>query len=53
MFMPKPTVTKVGKHYRTTVPREVHRLLDVDEDGGIERLFEDGKVVVRRGSKSG
>ena len=40
--------TRVGKYYRTTVPREVRRLLGINEDDEIEWVFEDGKVVVRR-----
>jgi len=46
--VPVLATTRVGKYYRTTVPREVRRLLGINEDDEIEWVFEDGKVVVRR-----
>jgi len=46
--MPVLATTKVGRHYRTTVPREVRRLLGIDKDDRIEWVFEDSKVIVRK-----
>ena len=39
---------RVGRYYRTTVPREVKRLLGINEDDEIERVFEEGKIFVRK-----
>ncbi len=47
-FMPVLAVTHVGKYYRTTVPREVRKLLDIKENDEIEWVFEDSKVIVRK-----
>lgn len=47
-FMPILATTRVGKYYRTTVPREVRRLLGINVNDGIEWVFEDGKIVVRK-----
>ena len=47
-------VTRVGRYHRTTVPREVRKLLGVAENDEIEWVFEDNKVVVRkRGGEHG
>jgi len=52
--MPVLAVTKVGKNFRTTIPREVRRLLGIGENEEIEWVFEDGKVIVRkRGGSNG
>jgi len=52
--MPVLAVTKVGKYYRTTIPREVRKLLNINENDEIEWIFEDDKVVVRKkGEKHG
>jgi len=40
--------TKVGRRYRTTVPREVRKILGLGEGDEVEWAFEDGRVVVRR-----
>jgi len=48
--MPVLAVTKVGKNFRTTVPREVRKLLGISENEEIEWVFEDDKVVVRKAS---
>jgi len=45
--------TKIGRGYRTTVPREVRRLLGLNEDDLVEWVFEDGRVIVRRGGGGG
>ncbi len=43
--------TKIGRGYRTTVPREVRKLLGINEGEEIEWVFEDGRVIVRRSSQ--
>jgi len=49
-FMPTLATTRIGKYYRTTVPREVRKLLGINENDLIEWVFEDGKVIVRKAS---
>lgn len=52
--MPVLAVTKVGKYYRTTIPREVRKLLSINENDEIEWVFEDNKVIIRKkGEKHG
>jgi len=46
--MPVLARTRVDKQYRTTVPREVRRILEVSEGDVIEWLLEDGKIVVKK-----
>jgi looped-hinge helix DNA binding domain, AbrB family len=46
--MPVLAVTRIGKYYRTTVPREVRKLLGVDENDEVEWIFEDNKVIIRK-----
>ena len=54
VFMPVLAVTRVGRYYRTTVPREVRRLLGIEENDEVEWVFENGKVIIRkRGGNSG
>ena len=52
-FMPVLAVTRIGKYYRTTVPREVRKILELDENDEVEWVLENGKIVVRkrRGSR--
>jgi len=53
-FMPVLAITRVGKYYRTTVPREVRKLLDIKENDEIEWIFENNKIVIRKkGEKHG
>ena len=47
MFMPVLGTTRIGKYYRTTVPREVRKLLELSEGDEVEWVFEDGRIVVR------
>jgi len=47
-LMPVLAVTHIGKYYRTTVPREVRKLLGVDENDEVEWIFEDNKVIIRK-----
>jgi bifunctional DNA-binding transcriptional regulator/antitoxin component of YhaV-PrlF toxin-antitoxin module len=51
--MPVLAKTKIGRYFRTTVPREMRKILEVTENDVIEWVFEDGKVVVRRGDRDG
>jgi len=46
--MPVLARTKVDRQYRTTVPREVRRILEVGRGDEVEWLLEDGMVVVRK-----
>lgn len=48
--MPVLAITRVGRYYRTTIPREVRKLLDIGEDDEVEWVFEDSKIVVRKAS---
>ena len=32
-------VTRIGRYYRTTVPREIHKLLGIKENDEIEWIF--------------
>jgi AbrB family looped-hinge helix DNA binding protein len=53
-FMPVLAVTRVGRYYRTTIPREARKLLGINENDEIEWVFEDNKVVIRKkGGKHG
>jgi len=46
--MPVLAKTKVGKYYRTTIPREVRKLLELREKDVIEWVFEKNSIVVRK-----
>lgn len=48
--MPILAVTKIGRYYRTTIPREVRKLLGLSENDEVEWVFEDGKIVLRKRS---
>jgi bifunctional DNA-binding transcriptional regulator/antitoxin component of YhaV-PrlF toxin-antitoxin module len=45
--------TRVGRYNRTTIPREVRKLPGISESDVVEWVFEDGRIYVRRGGKSG
>ena len=47
------SVTKLDGNHRTTVPREVRKLLGLKPGDRVEWAFEDGKVVVRRAGGDG
>ena len=51
--MPLLSRTKIGRDLRTTVPREVRKILDIKEGDIVEWVFEDGKIIVRRGERGG
>ncbi|MEM2112086.1 MAG: AbrB/MazE/SpoVT family DNA-binding domain-containing protein [Candidatus Bathyarchaeia archaeon] len=40
--------TRIGKYFRTTVPSEVRKFLEVDDGDQIEWVFNDGKIMVRK-----
>ena len=46
--MPVLAVTKVGRYHRTTIPREVRKLLEIEENDEVEWVFEDGVVFIRK-----
>jgi len=53
-YMPVLAVTRIGKYYRTTVPREVRKLLNIKENDEIEWIFEDSKIIIKKkGEKNG
>ncbi len=50
-FMPVLAVTRLGRYYRTTVPREVRKILELKEDDVIEWVLENNKIVIRKRGK--
>ncbi|MEM0082924.1 MAG: AbrB/MazE/SpoVT family DNA-binding domain-containing protein [Candidatus Nezhaarchaeales archaeon] len=40
--------TKIGRYYRTTVPREVRKLLELRGNDEVEWVFENRVVYVRK-----
>jgi AbrB family looped-hinge helix DNA binding protein len=48
---PTPTLsrTRVGRCNKTTIPREVRKLLSMGEGDIVEWVYEDGRVYVGRG----
>jgi bifunctional DNA-binding transcriptional regulator/antitoxin component of YhaV-PrlF toxin-antitoxin module len=50
-WFPTPTLskTRVGRYNRTTITREVRKLLGMSEGDVVERVYEDGRVIVKRG----
>ncbi|MEM4592170.1 MAG: AbrB/MazE/SpoVT family DNA-binding domain-containing protein [Sulfolobales archaeon] len=47
-FMPVMARTRIGRYYRTTIPREVRKLLELKENDEVEWVFENGVVYVRK-----
>ncbi|MEM4571028.1 MAG: AbrB/MazE/SpoVT family DNA-binding domain-containing protein [Desulfurococcaceae archaeon] len=47
--------TRVGRYYRTTIPREVRKLLELRESDEVEWVFENGAIYIRkaRGGQGG
>jgi len=45
--MPVMARTRIGRYYRTTIPREVRKLLELRENDEVEWVFENGVVYVR------
>jgi len=46
--MPVSAVTRISRYYRTTVPREVRKILVLNENHEIEWVFENGKTAVEK-----
>jgi len=46
-FMPVMTLTRIGRYHRTTIPMEIHKLLELRENNEIEWVFENGVVYVK------
>jgi AbrB family looped-hinge helix DNA binding protein len=49
--MPVLARTKVDRHYRTTVPREVRKVLEISSNDTIEWVLVGEHVVVRKGGQ--
>jgi AbrB family looped-hinge helix DNA binding protein len=49
-WSPTPTLsrTRVSRYSRTTIPREVRKLLGISEGDFVEWVYEDGGVYVRK-----
>lgn len=47
-LMPTLAITRIGKYFRTTVPREVRKLLGLRENDEIEWIFENGKIIIKK-----
>jgi AbrB family looped-hinge helix DNA binding protein len=41
--------TRVGRYNRTTIPREARKPLGISEGDIVEWVYEDGKIIVRKG----
>ena len=52
-FMPTIAHTRVGRYYRTTIPREVRKFLELRESDEVEWVFENGEVCVRKARGEG
>jgi len=50
--MPVLATTRIGKYYRTTVPREVRKILELNENDEIEWVLENDRIIVRKRSGS-
>ncbi|MEM4976811.1 MAG: AbrB/MazE/SpoVT family DNA-binding domain-containing protein [Desulfurococcaceae archaeon] len=46
--MPVIARTRIGRYYRTTIPREIRKLLELRENDEVEWVFENGVVYVRK-----
>jgi len=49
--MPTMARTRVGRYYRTTIPREVSKLLELRDNDEVEWVFENGAVYVRKAQR--
>ncbi|MEM2590304.1 MAG: AbrB/MazE/SpoVT family DNA-binding domain-containing protein [Zestosphaera sp.] len=49
--MPVMARTRIGRYYRTTVPREVRKLLELRENDEVEWVFENGAVYARKAQR--
>jgi len=50
--MPVLATTRIGRYFRTTVPREVRKILELKENDEIEWVLENRKIVVRKRDES-
>ncbi|MEM1696988.1 MAG: hypothetical protein QXQ90_10405 [Desulfurococcaceae archaeon] len=46
--MPVVARTRIGRYYRTTVPRAVRKLLELRENDEIEGVLENGLIYIRK-----
>lgn len=46
--MPILARTRVGKYFRTTVPREVRKILEIKENDVVEWVLERDRIIVRK-----
>ena len=46
--MPVLAKTRIGKYFRTTVPREVRKILEIKENDIVEWVLEDNRIIVRK-----
>jgi len=51
--MPILARTKVGKYFRTTVPREVRRILEIKENDVVELVLENGVIIAKKPEPGG
>ncbi|MEM4966498.1 MAG: AbrB/MazE/SpoVT family DNA-binding domain-containing protein [Sulfolobales archaeon] len=49
--MPVMARTRIGRYYRTTIPREIRKLLELRENDEIEWVFENGTVYIRKAQR--
>ena len=47
-LMPVLAVTRLGRYYRTTVPREVRKILELKENDEIEWVLENNRIIIRK-----
>ena len=50
-LMPILATTRVGRFYRTTIPREVRKLLELREGDEIAWVLEENRIVVEKAEK--
>lgn len=46
--MPVLATTRIGKYFRTTVPRVVRKILELKENDEIEWILENNKVIIKK-----
>ena len=49
--MPVLARTRIDKNNRTTVPREVRKLLEIVNGDTIEWVYEEGRVYIRKAGR--
>jgi bifunctional DNA-binding transcriptional regulator/antitoxin component of YhaV-PrlF toxin-antitoxin module len=45
--------TRIGRFYRTTVPENVRKILNIGQGDFVEWIFNDGRIFVRKASYAG